>query len=257
MGDIREKSPLNIYHVFNRGNNRENILKTNEEKELYLFYFNDYIKPTSIKVHCSSLMTNHSHKILEGPLPEISRFMKLFQSKFAKHYNMWHDRTGHVFEGPFGSNPVFSSKNYTDLFRYVSLNAVKAGISNDPYSYKWCSLNQEYKLNNLASEKEIIRFFNLEGLNIDSFLKDKSDTRISCFDKMKFKLDEAKAFFNDQLIRYSIHCMADFWNSSSDVITKILKNCRYYGITIMQLQKITNLSYVFIQSCVPSEDDYI
>ncbi|HPQ47851.1 MAG TPA: hypothetical protein PLP30_10815 [Clostridia bacterium] len=257
MGDLREKSPIDIYHVYNRGNNQEYILKTDDEKNLYLFYFNTYIRYTDIKVHCMTLMGNHSHKILEGSLKEISWLMKYFQSKFAKHYNMLNDRTGHVFDGPFKSNPTLSSGQYTTLYRYLSMNAVKAGLVEDPFSYDWCSINPKFKPGNLVSEKEILRFFNLEGLNFDKFIRDKTDDRISYFDRKEFNLQEATVFFNDQLIRYSLHSLRDFHSSADMLIQKIIKTCRYYGISIKQLNQITKLSCSYIQKCVPSKDDYI
>lgn len=257
MGDKREKSPLNIYHAYNRGNNQEYVFETDEEKALYLFYFNSYIKKTGIKVHCLTLMGNHSHEILEGSLKEISCFMKDLQSKYAKHYNMWNNRTGHVFDGPFKSNPALSSRQYTTLFRYLSMNAVKAGLAEDPFSYDWCSTNPKFNPNNMASEKDILRFFNLEGLKFEDFLRDKSDERISFFDRREFTQQEATAFFYEQLIRYSLYSLKDFLNSADALIQKIIRTCRYYGISIKQLQQITSLAYSYIQKCVPSKDDYI
>ncbi len=257
MSNKREESPLNIYHIYNRGNNKENIFKTDEEKELFISFMNQYIADTTIKIHCSSIMNNHLHYILEAPLDAISVLMKLVQEKYAKYYNMWHNRTGHVFERRFGSNPVFNSKQFTDLFRYISHNAVKAGITDEPYSYKWCSISNKCVIINLARRSEILRFFKLEGLNMFDFLKNKSDERISCFDKKNFTLEEAIDFFTDQIMRFYLHNCDYFLDSPSDIIEKVIKVCRYYGITINQMQKITGLSYFFIRRNSPSSEDYI
>lgn len=257
MDNKREISPLNLYHIYNRGNNKENIFLTDDEKELFLGFLNAHIKNIPVKVHCYSLMTNHLHLILEGPLAAISKLMEIIQSKFAKKYNMWHNRSGHVFQGKFGSVAVFSSKQYVDLYRYVVLNSSKAGLADDPFDYKWCSLNPNNSSINMAEEKVILHFFELEGVTLRNYLLDKSDERISYFDKKAFTMDQAFEFFNDQLIRYALFTIEDFLASPNDLIERILRLCRYYGIEIKQLQTITGLSFRNIQKASPSDDDYI
>lgn len=64
----RRKIPFsagNVYHIYNRGNNRASIFF---ERENYLYFLEKlrlYFAPESVRIHAYCLMPNHFHLLVE------------------------------------------------------------------------------------------------------------------------------------------------------------------------------------------------
>ena len=67
-----------IWHVHNRGVERRNIFRCNDDRLLFLALLAEAVRRFRWVIHQYSLMTNHFHIIIETPEPTLSRCMKWF-----------------------------------------------------------------------------------------------------------------------------------------------------------------------------------
>ena len=92
-----------VHHVFARGNCRQLIYLNDADRGAYL----DLLACVVVRKrwHCLAfcLMDNHVHLLIETPLPNLGAGMQWLHGRFAQGFNRRHRRTGHVFEGRFGS----------------------------------------------------------------------------------------------------------------------------------------------------------
>jgi len=69
---------------------------------------------------------------------DLSEFGKTLLQRFSQSYNTRHERTGTLWEGRFGS--LLADKSIEALgatAAYIDLNAVRAGLVQDPVDYRW------------------------------------------------------------------------------------------------------------------------
>ncbi len=132
-----------VYHIFNRGNNRENLFREERNYRYFLNLYSKYAEPVVI-TYAYCLMPNHFHflvKIKECDSKEFDpkqQFSNLFNS-YAKSINKAYGRTGALFQRPFGRIEVTSDAYYTYLVYYIHLNPQKHGFTKDFRSYPYSS----------------------------------------------------------------------------------------------------------------------
>ena len=138
-----------LYHIYNRGNNRETIFK--EEKN-YLFFlerFHQYLSPW-VEVHAYCLMPNHFHMLIrvreiEAPgmdlLTEITNSFRNFFTSYAKAINKAYGRTGSLFQYKFKRKEIDSEVQYGVNVAYIHFNPVKAKLSSDCSGWRYSSFN--------------------------------------------------------------------------------------------------------------------
>lgn len=127
------------YHVFNRGNNKENIFFDKNDKIYFLDNFYSYAKRYRIGIDTHCLMRNHFHSILKtGVRPhDLSRFLHAFMTKFAMYINRKYKRVGHVFQGRYNAKLLKTEKDLLRVREYITNNPVKEGWVEDPDDYRW------------------------------------------------------------------------------------------------------------------------
>ncbi len=77
--------------------------------------------------------------MLIGRMCDLSMFAKLLKQRFSIWYNRTHGRQGTLWSGRFTSVLVEGKGlPLAIVAAYIDLNAVRAGIVNDPAQYRWC-----------------------------------------------------------------------------------------------------------------------
>ena len=141
------------YHIFNRGNNQENIFIEERNYRYFLRLYAKHIMPVS-DTYAYCLLRNHFHFLVRiktveeqeltglGDLSALPRkpsqqFSNLFNA-YAKAFNKTYHRTGTLFQRPFGRIEVTSDSYFMQLVTYIHQNPQKHGFVNDfrtwPYS---------------------------------------------------------------------------------------------------------------------------
>ncbi|KAF2329607.1 transposase [Flavobacterium ginsenosidimutans] len=163
------------YHVYNRGNNIENIFIEERNYNYFLEKLKKYILPIA-DVYAYCLLKNHFHIVLRIKdkinLPEKFKekihlpFSNLFNS-YSKSINKAYDRTGSLFQEHLQRNRIENEEYLRQLILYVHLNPVKHKFSKDFQSYRHSS----YRSYLSDKQSSIDREFVLELFNdLENFI---------------------------------------------------------------------------------------
>lgn len=131
--------PEGIYHIIVRGNKKEAIYRREQD---YLFFLNLFHKKWEehpLKLYAFALMGNHFHLLVEAFEEPLATFFQPFLTSYAIYFNKTYDQIGHVFQDRYKSFLVGTEKYLKEVFRYINLNPIRAGLVNNLSEYKWCS----------------------------------------------------------------------------------------------------------------------
>lgn len=153
MARLQRVSPKDVpVHVIQRGNNRQVCFVAVEDYGAYLDWLTDYSKRYSVEIHSWVLMTNHIHLLCTPRRPEaLSRMMQSLGRSYVRYFNFKYKRTGTLWEGRFKSCLIQSEIYLLEVYQYIELNPVRAGMVTDPGEYKWSS----HKANALGQSSEL------------------------------------------------------------------------------------------------------
>lgn len=128
------------HHVINRGNNRCDIFRAEEDYLFFLVALRGASVRYQLDVHSYVLMTNHFHLVATPRAASgLSRAMQMIGTKYVGYFNRRYARTGRLFEGPFKSSVIDTETYWFTCMRYVELNPVRAGLVSNPGEYRWSS----------------------------------------------------------------------------------------------------------------------
>ena len=126
--------PGSYYHIYSRGNNRENIFL--QEKNYHYFFklYTRHIVPVA-QTYAYCLLRNHFHflvRIQDEPLPKApsQSFSNLFNA-YSRAFNKMYRRSGALFQRPFGRIGVESEAHFQALIAYIHQNPQKHGFVDD------------------------------------------------------------------------------------------------------------------------------
>jgi putative transposase len=128
-----------VHHVTSRGNERRNIFRSSNDREMFLHFLGLAVKRFRWSVSGYVLMTNHFHIIVETHEATLSRGMHWLNTSYAGWFNHRYKRAGHLFQGRFHSYLIEKSSYFTEVLRYVVLNPVRAKMVSRPEDYRWSS----------------------------------------------------------------------------------------------------------------------
>lgn len=121
----RIQYPGALYHVFNRGIDRRDLFWDDRDRVYFLECLAFGIERFMVEVHAYCLMPNHFHLLVGTPLGNLSHFMQSVQTRYGGHFNIRHERSGYVFQGPYRAKLVEGDRYLLALSRYIHLNAVQ------------------------------------------------------------------------------------------------------------------------------------
>ena len=140
-------------HVIQRGNNRQAIFSCEDDMKAYVTWLKQYSKKYKVAIHAWVLMTNHVH-LLCSPANHsgISQMMQSLGRMYVMYFNRAYKRSGTLWEGRYRSCLVQSDKYLLEVYRYIELNPVRAGMVQDPSEYSWSS----YQCNALGKQSDLL-----------------------------------------------------------------------------------------------------
>jgi REP element-mobilizing transposase RayT len=125
--------------VYARGNDRRRIYLNDRDRRAYLSMLGATVARTGWSCLAYCLMRNHVHLLLETPQPNLAYGMQRLHGDYARRFNARYDRTGHLFEGRYGSVRVETDVQLWMVARYIALNPVDAKVCDRPEEYDWSS----------------------------------------------------------------------------------------------------------------------
>lgn len=128
-----------LYHVTSRGDRREDIFWSDDDRLDWLDVLGQVCKRFNWQVYAYCLMSNHYHLLVQTPDANLSAGMRQLNGVYTQHSNQAHGRSGHVFQGRFKAILVDANNYLLELVRYVVLNPVRAGMVAQAGDWPWSS----------------------------------------------------------------------------------------------------------------------
>jgi putative transposase len=127
------------HHVTQRGNNRQNVFFTADDRLMYLNLLRDACTECGTVVRAYCLMANHIHLVLvPSTEASLALAMKSAAHAYALFINERHGRRGHLWQSRFYSCPL-DETHFWNAVRYVECNPVRAGIVRCAWDFPWSS----------------------------------------------------------------------------------------------------------------------
>lgn len=128
-----------VHHVFARGNGRQLIYLDDADRRSYLAMLGRVVESKEWRCLAFCLMDNHLHLLIETPLPNLGAGMGWLHGTFAQQFNARHGRSGHLFQGRFGSVLMKTEAQVWTTVSYIARNPVAAGLCARPADWAWSS----------------------------------------------------------------------------------------------------------------------
>ncbi len=179
------------YHIYNRGNNKENIFIEEKNYNYFLKKMKEYLIPIA-DIYAYCLLKNHFHIVLkikdkehipEKYLEKIHLPFSNFFNSYSKSINKRYDRTGSLFQEHLQRNRILEENYLKQLIVYVHLNPIKHKFSKTFENYlhssyqaylsnRETSIDRDFILN-LFGGIENFKFYHQEkSLKYEGILKE-------------------------------------------------------------------------------------
>ena len=142
----------NFYHIYNRGNNHENIFPQERNYAYFIYLWWKHISPIA-ETWAYCLLKNHFHAVvyikeqinltgLEKKKPkDPSQYFSNFFNAYSRGLNIATQRTGALFERPFKRIPIDNENYLMRLVVYIHQNPQKHGFVIDFKDWNFSSYN--------------------------------------------------------------------------------------------------------------------
>ena len=127
------------YHITQRGNRRQEVFFTDDDRRRYLSWLRDYSERFGLDILAYSLMTTHTHLVgLPNCSDSISKTLHALHTRYSNMINAEHGWSGHLWQGRFFSTALDEAHLWAAV-RYVERNPVRAGMVERAEEYPWSS----------------------------------------------------------------------------------------------------------------------
>lgn len=128
----REEVADGIFHVYARGNDKRLIYRDDSDRQTYLQVLAATVGRCRWHLLAFCLMDNHVHLMVETPNANLGIGMQRLHSDYAQQFNQRHGRSGHVFQGRYGSVRLESDERLWGVAAFIGMNPVEAGLCDAP-----------------------------------------------------------------------------------------------------------------------------
>src|SRR5580698_271852 len=128
-----------IYHVINRGNNRQPVFLKKGDFEAFLNALAELKDRKPFELYGYCLLNNHFHLLIRPKESSISRIMQSLLVSHTQRYHKHHRSGGHVWQGRFKSPVVQNDEHLLTVLRYVEANPLRARLVSLADEYPWSS----------------------------------------------------------------------------------------------------------------------
>ena len=127
------------YHVTSRTWDQSRLFRGDDDRREFLDLFAMTVARFDWRCLAYCLMDNHFHLLLRTPLANLPRGMQRLNSGYAQWFNRERGRRGPVYERRYHAELIQREPHLLEVYRYIALNPVRAGILREPLEYAWSS----------------------------------------------------------------------------------------------------------------------
>lgn len=243
----RVQSEANIYHVILRGINKQIIFEEDYDYTRFLQLLTKVKSQIDFELYAYCLMNNHVHLLIGADdLPTLATIMKCLGIRFVKWYNAKYQRSGHLFQDRFRSEPVNTLPYFLTVLRYIHNNPVKAGLVRQPTEYPWssCSAYTSDKKNSIPLNVQLaFSFFNSRNEILQFFTNENpSDDSDECIDVENHVLHFTDEYARSMILQVSgCRNLHEFPLLHPKLRNQYLKTLGANGLSIRQLSRLCGI----------------
>lgn len=231
-----------------RGIDKRNIFLDDNDRESFIKCILKAKEFGNFELYAYCLMNNHVHLLIkEGE--EIGNTMRRITVRYVGWHNKKYERTGHLFQNRFKSEPVESERYLITVFRYIHQNPIKAGIVMRIADYPWCSYEHylhSYKgIYSFIDTKLLSFYFSTPGEFV-SFLNAQNDDECLEYDNNKrYKEDTLRKIIIE---KFDIDKIFDLPIKERNQMIKSIYH--ESGASIRQLSRILGVGKTVIEKAI-------
>ena len=127
-------------HVTQRGNNRQDIFRCEEDFRYLWRCLREAVDEAALEVNAYVFMPNHVHLLVAPGEPHaIAKVMHSATRRYSGYFNTRYGRTGTLWEGRYRASATLTQRHFLNCHRYIDFNPVRAGLARRPEDYAWSS----------------------------------------------------------------------------------------------------------------------
>ena len=238
-----------ICHVILRGNNKQNLFNEDTDRYFFLKKLKKYSEELDVVVYAYCLMNNHVHLLIGNASENMSLLVQKIANSYVYFFNRKYERTGHLFQGRFKSEPVSDDDYFKVVFRYILQNCEKARLGKVD-EYKWNSYEsvKDSKLKSFVDIEYVIALFGSKK-NLVDYLLQHDEKKCMEYENL-IVLSDGKAF---NLIKKLFNISTPYKLERLNIDDQISKCIvlRKQGFSMNQIARITGISKTIIRkSCL-------
>ena len=243
----RITSKTSVYHIMLRSINRQQIFYDEEDyrhfQELLLRY--KTICGYSLYAYC--IMGNHVHLLIKTGKEPLDTIFRRIGGAFVYWYNMKYERTGHLFQDRYKSEPVNDEKYFWTVLRYILRNPVAAGICSSPARYPYSSAAEYMISEKTITDTEYVLSLREQSALSDYLLHENND---HCMDTEEAACSRCTDKAASLLILQEFGTLSPPAGKPGDrhALSSSISHLLKSGVSIRQLSRLTGISKKIIES---------
>ncbi len=244
----RKHSKSGIYHVMLRGINKQQIFEEKEDYLRFLQIIEDCKAVSGYKLFAYCLMGNHIHLLMQPVDEPIEQVFKRINGRFVYWYNVKYQRSGHLFQDRFKSEPVEDDRYFLTVLRYIHQNPIKAGICKKVGEYEYSSYKEYIDEPKLIDTAYVFSTVTKEDyIRLNNELCGEQCLDISEASANRMTDEDAK-----KLIKKHSKCssLTEFQNLDKEAKDKLIKLFHQKGLSIRQISRLTGISIGIVRRMI-------
>ena len=134
-----------IFHVVNRGNDKQSIFTQDADRERFLHLLDESRAHADVTIVAYCLMSTHFHLVLRPNTDDaLSEYMQRVEGCYACYFRKTTGTVGwgHLFKDRFWSDGIADYLKLLTVISYVEGNALAAGLVKRAEAWRWGSLRE-------------------------------------------------------------------------------------------------------------------
>lgn len=165
--------PQGFYHIYNRGLNKEQIFRDNQDYLKIVSTIIKLLKNDEWVIYAYCFMPNHYHLLVEEKRIPIAKLIGRTFTSYSQYFNRKYHRAGPLFQDRFKSKLIQMDTYFLELSRYIHCNPVKAGLTKIPETYPYSSMGEYLGIRptNLIKWDKVIKLIENSAKGIAEYRK--------------------------------------------------------------------------------------
>lgn len=224
-------------HVIVRGIGKQLLFEEPADYRFFLSVLGRYSRETKVTVCAYCLMDNHVHLLLYNTEKQVPLLMKKIGVSYSAYYNEKYERTGHLFQDRYRSEPVEDCEYLVRVFRYILRNPEKAGICKAS-AYRWSSYALYSNDSSFVDTSAIVPLIGNQK-EYDAFLKEPDEDDFLEHRNVPHDDQWAIGIIHQLLGGKSGTILQSFDRNSRNTTLRSLKDA---GLSVRQLERLTGIN---------------